>query len=43
MKKKEGKVLKEKLIAAVKKTLKENDALLTNKIEKTVKKAIKKL
>lgn len=43
MKKKEGKVLKEKLLLAVKKTLKENNALLTVKIEKLVNKAVKKI
>lgn len=43
MKKKEGKALKQKLIVAVKKTLKDNDAVLTDKIEKVVKKSIKQI
>lgn len=43
MKRKEGKALKEKLIVAVKKTLKENDAVLTDKIEKVIKKSIKQI
>ena len=43
MKKKEGKALKEKLIAAVKKTLNDNDAVLTDKIEKAVMKSIKQI
>jgi hypothetical protein len=43
MKKKEGKVLKEKLLLAVKKILKDNNAVLTGKIEKLVNKAVKKI
>jgi hypothetical protein len=43
MKKKEGKALKEKLIEAVKKILKANNALLSVKIEKVVTKSIKKI
>ncbi len=43
MKRKEGKALKEKLIVAVKKTLKANDAVLTDKIEKVIKKSIKQI
>jgi hypothetical protein len=43
MKKKEGKVLKAKLIAAVKKVLKENNSLLTVKIEKVVNRSVKKI
>ncbi len=41
MKKKEKKELKNKLIVAVKKVLTANNAILTTKIEKTVKKSIK--
>jgi hypothetical protein len=43
MKKKEGKLLKGKLIVAVNKTLKDNNAVLTDKIEKLVKKSVKKI
>jgi hypothetical protein len=43
MKKKEGKVLKGKLITAVKKVLAANNAVLTEQIEKTVKKSINKI
>jgi hypothetical protein len=43
MKKKEGKVLKEKLLLAVKKILKDNNAQLTVKIEKLVNKSVKKI
>ena len=43
MKKKEEKALKEKLVAAVKKVLKDNNALLTVKIEKVLKKSIKQI
>ena len=43
MKKKEGKVLKEKLVAAVKKILTANNAVLTEQIEKTVKTSINKI
>jgi hypothetical protein len=43
MKKKEGKLLKEKLIVAVNKTLKDNKAVLTDKIEKLVKKSVKQI
>ena len=43
MKKKEKKALKEKLLAAIKRVLKTNNASLTNKIEKVLKKSIKKI
>ena len=43
MKKKEKKELKEKLIVAVKKVLTTHNAILTAKIEKTVKKSIKQI
>ena len=43
MKKKKRKAFKEKIIIAVKKTLKDNDTLLTDKIEKVVKKSIKQI
>ena len=43
MKKKEKKVLKEKLLTAIKRVLKTNNASLTNKIEKILKKSIKKI
>lgn len=43
MKKKEGKILKEKLITAVKKVLAANNAVLTEQIEKKVKKSISKI
>jgi hypothetical protein len=43
MKKKERKVLKEKLTAAVKKVLATNNAILTAKIEKAVKKSINQI
>ena len=43
MKKKEEKELKEKLVAAVKKVLKDNNAILTVKIDKVVKKSIKQI
>ena len=43
MKKKKRKAFKEKIIIAVKKTLKDNDTVLTDKIEKVVKKSIKQI
>ena len=43
MKNKQGKPLKEKLLVAVNKVLKDNDAELTDKIEKVVKKSIKRI
>ncbi len=43
MRKKERKLLKEKLTAAVKRVLKSNNALLTSKIEKAVNKSINKI
>ncbi len=43
MKWKEGKALKEKFLVAVKKTLKENDETLTDRIEKVVRKSIKQV
>jgi hypothetical protein len=43
MKKKEEKALKEKLVEAVKKVLKDNNAILTVKIDKIVKKSIKQI
>jgi hypothetical protein len=43
MKKKDAKVLKGKLIAAVKKVLKANNTSLTTKIDNAVKKAIRQL
>lgn len=43
MKKKEKKELKEKLMVAVKKVLINNNAILTAKIEKTVKKSMKEI
>ena len=43
MKKKEEKELQEKLVAAVKKVLKDNNAILTVKIDKVVKKSIRQI
>ena len=43
MKKKEGKELQQKLLLAVKKILKDNNALLTEKIERLVHKSVKKI
>ncbi len=43
MKKKEVKALKKNVIVAFKKTLKDNDSVLTDKIEKVVKKSIKQI
>jgi len=43
MKKKKRKAFKEKIIIAVKKILKDNDTVLTDKIEKVVKKSIKQI
>jgi L-lactate utilization protein LutC len=43
MKKTEIKSLKEKLLVAIKKVLKDNKSDLTNKIEKVVKKSIKNI
>jgi hypothetical protein len=43
MSKKERKVFKEKLIAAVKKILKANNTQLTAKIEKVVKKSVRQI
>ena len=43
MKKKEGAVLHEKLFVAVNKVLRENNSCLTNKIEKVIKKSIRKI
>ena len=43
MKKTEIKSLKEKLLVAIKKVLKNNKSDLTNKIEKIVKKSIKNI
>ena len=43
MKKKEKRELKEKLIVAVKKVLTTNNAILTSKIEKAVKKSMKQI
>ena len=43
MKKKKRKAFKEKIIIAVKKTLKDNDTVITDKIEKVVKKSIKQI
>jgi len=43
MEKVEKKALKEKLLAAIKKVIKNNKAVLSIKIEKAVKKSIKKI
>lgn len=43
MEKKERKPLKEKLLEAINKVLKDNKAGFTNKIEKAVKKSIKRI
>lgn len=43
MKKKERKELKEKILTEIKKVLKDNKTELTGKIEKVVKKSIKRL
>ena len=43
MKKKQIKPLKEKLLIAVNKVLKDNNSELTNKIENVVKKSIKRI
>ena len=43
MKKKKRKAFKEKIIIAVKKTLKDNDTVITDKIEKVVKKSVKQI
>jgi len=43
VKKKKRKAFKEKIIIAVKKILKDNDTVLTDKIEKVVKKSIKQI
>jgi L-lactate utilization protein LutC len=43
MKKKESKELKEKILTEIKRVLKDNKTELTNKIEKAVKKSIKRL
>lgn len=43
MKKKERKALEEKLLASINKVLKDNKAVLKNKTEKAIKKAIKQI